>query len=118
VLGGTAFADTITVDADDRAHRHRGEHRAWPSPRHLGVHLRRRGGGADEPNQSGNSSATPKTNTPEFIVIQRDAQQSLTLDDRRRARSTPWLLGASPFRTGNVGGRQLAGQLDRGLVAQ
>jgi hypothetical protein len=32
VLGGTAFADTVTVDADDRAHRYRGEHQAQPRP--------------------------------------------------------------------------------------
>ena len=66
----------VTVDADDRAHRHRDEHRASPWPRHLGVRLPLRGDGADEPNQSENSSATPMTNTPGFIAIQRDAQQS------------------------------------------
>lgn len=81
VLGGTVCAYTVTVDADDRAHRHRGEHRARPSPGHLGVHLRRHGGGADEPNQSENSSATPMTNTPGFIVIQRASQQPTGDDD-------------------------------------
>jgi hypothetical protein len=75
VLGGTPFAVAVTVDADDRAHRHRDEHRASPWPGHLGVRLPRRGGGADEPNQSENSSATPMTNTPGFIVIQRGSQQ-------------------------------------------
>lgn len=74
VLGGTAFADTVTVDADDRAHRHRGEHRARPSPGHLGVRSRRHVGGADEPHQSENSSASPMTETPGFIVIQRGSQ--------------------------------------------
>ena len=76
VLGGTPLAVAVTVDADDRAHRHRDEHRASPRPRHLGVRLPLRGDGADEPNQSENSSATPMTNTPGFIAIQRDAQQS------------------------------------------
>ena len=59
VLEGTAFAGTVNANADDRAHRHRGQDRARPWPRHLGVRLRRHVGGADEPNQSENSSASP-----------------------------------------------------------
>lgn len=82
MLGGTAFADSVRAHADERAHRHRGEHRARLSPRHLGVHRRRQVGGADQPNQSKNSSATPMTEIPVFVVIQRDAQQSTAASAR------------------------------------